>query len=83
MSDPIADDPRRAQAPYADLAAERAAKSQAAEAVGFEGLTVEQLREEAKARGLPVSGTKAELLSRLADTDQQPDVSRDAETAED
>jgi hypothetical protein len=43
----------------------------------LEGLTVEQLRESARARGLPVSGTKAELLERLS-----PQASEPAEAAE-
>jgi hypothetical protein len=44
---------------------------------GFARLTVDQLRDEARARGLQVSGTKAELLDRLADTDQQQDLAEE------
>ncbi len=44
----------------------------AAEAEGevdrLDGLTVEQLREEARAAGIPVSGAKAELIERLRST---------------
>jgi hypothetical protein len=43
----------------------------------LEGLTVEQLRDLVRARGLPVSGTKAELVERLS-----PQASEPAEAAE-
>jgi hypothetical protein len=48
---------------YADVLAEQERQQAAA---AEEGPTLEQLREQARARGLPVSGTKAELQDRLA-----------------
>ena len=53
----------------ADLRAEAAA-AQASGPVEDAGPTLEDLREQARQRGVPVSGTKAELEKRLAEADQ-------------
>ena len=54
---------------------------------GWESLKVDELKEELEARGLPKSGTKAELVERLLDDDAAqagtaPAVAVDAEAAE-
>jgi hypothetical protein len=54
-----------------------------AEAQELEDLTVEQLKEQARERGLPVSGTKAELLERLQERDSdQPAAPASQESEE-
>jgi ribosomal protein L22 len=39
---------------------------------GWESLKVDELKEELEARGLPKSGTKAELIARLEEDDAEP-----------
>jgi len=43
----------------------------------LEALTVEELKEEARGRGLPVSGTKAELIERLQEPPAEPEQDDD------
>lgn len=76
-----AGDPRA----FADVQAEQQRQTQQDAAAGLDGLTVEQLRDEARARGLAVSGTKAELLERLrgGPVDQQAATTADVSTADD
>jgi hypothetical protein len=50
----------------------------AAEGDGLDAKTVAELQALARDRGLPVSGTKAELLERLREHEQQQDVQQDA-----
>lgn len=52
---------------------------------GRDDLTVEELKDEARARGLPVSGTKAELLERLRgeQTETEQDAGAEDESAPD
>jgi hypothetical protein len=52
------------------------AATEAAQTGGLEDLTLDQLKEEARARDLPVSGTKAELVERLRGEPKQ-DESQD------
>ena len=49
---------------------------------GWESLKVDELKEELEARGLPKSGTKAELVERLLDDDAGQTVSAPAPAAE-
>ena len=51
--------------------AEQAEAERAEQAI--EGLTLDELKEQARARGLPVSGTKAELQGRLQAAVQEPE----------
>lgn len=43
----------------------------------YEDWTVKELQDECRARGLTVSGTKAELVSRLEEDDEQPPSEED------
>ena len=45
----------------------------------YEELTVAQLKDILRERGLPVSGKKAELIDRLAEDDGAPEPERDYE----
>lgn len=71
--------PHHAERGWLVVDEEAEVEPEAQPAAGFEGLTVEELREEARARGIAVSGTKAELLGRLADSDQQQETQAPAE----
>jgi hypothetical protein len=52
------------------------------EMAALEDQTLQQLKEQARERGLPVSGTKAELIERLAEEpDEQQDDEQPAEPA--
>ena len=48
---------------------------------GYEAQTVEDLRDALRDRGLPVSGTKAELVERLQDDDATPATDSEDEEA--
>jgi hypothetical protein len=45
---------------------------------GLEAKTVDELKELARGRGLPVSGTKAELVERLGESDQDREEVQDS-----
>lgn len=69
-------------APEPAAAEPEPAEAEAA-ANGYEGWTVEMLRDELRGRSLAVSGAKAELVERLRTDDQaHDDAPADAEAAE-
>jgi SAP domain-containing protein len=59
------------------------AVTEAAQTGDLEDLTVEELKDEARARGLAVSGTKAELIERLRSEDKQDTEQAGDEPAQD
>ena len=49
---------------------------------GWESLKVDELKEELEARGLPKSGTKAELIARLEDDEPAQETTAPVEEQE-
>ena len=47
--------------------------------MAYDGMTVAELKELLRERGLPVSGKKADLISRLGEADSSPDEAEEEE----